>query len=96
MSTLNHIIFLRLFWVGHIEASLCLISLRLQQIHAIFFIDSSGIKVGNFLNDVFYNMINKIGIKEFQQNCGHYNWDGVLTSLNELHIGGQEIYKSYL
>jgi len=36
----------------------------------MFFIDSSDIKFGTFLNYVFHNVINEIGSKKFQQNCG--------------------------
>jgi len=63
-------VLLRLFWVGHVETSLWLHLFRLQWTHAMFFIDSTDIKFGTFLNYVSRSMINEIGIKKSQQNCG--------------------------
>jgi len=36
----------------------------------MFFINSNDIEFGTFLNYVFHNMINEIGSKKHQQNCG--------------------------
>jgi len=42
----------------------------------MFFIDSSDIKFGTFLNCIFHNMINEIGSIKYQQNCGQSFRDG--------------------
>jgi len=69
-------VFLRLFLVNQKNTSLWLILFRLRGTHAMFFIDSSDVKFGTFLNYVFHNMINEIGSKKYQQNCRQSFWDG--------------------
>jgi len=47
----------------------------------MFFIDSNDIWFGTFLGYVFHNMINEIGSKQYQQNCGHSFQDrGVIVT----------------
>jgi len=70
------VFFLRLFWVGHMKTSLWLILFRFSWTHAMFFIDSSDIKFGTFVNYVFHNMVTEIGIKKSQQHCRQSFWDG--------------------
>jgi len=45
----------------------------------MFFIDSSYIKFGAFLNYVFHNMVNEIGSKKYQHNVDyHFETEGVV------------------
>jgi len=62
--------FFRLFWIGQKNTSLRLVLFRLRWTRAMFFNDSSDMKFGTFLHYVFHNMINGIGSKKYQQNCG--------------------------
>jgi len=88
-------VFLRLFWVGDMEAIFTQFLFCSQGTHAMFLFDSCDIKVGPFWIYAFHNMINKIGIKRFQQHCGHLIRDGEYLSEHWLkRMGGTGLWHS--